>query len=106
MEPAWQLNRIAGIANALEAAILDRVRAPTRHAADIKLPIFGVESSAVDTGTKVADERHDRPLSLSLDFITEQQKMVRRAERQMHALPLERPPFRAGDVDLTAAGVI
>ena len=81
VEPARQLDRIAGVADALKTAVGDGVGAPAQHAADVKLPGLGVESSAVDAGIEVAGERHDRPLSLSLDFIAEQQEMGRRAER-------------------------
>src|SRR5579871_3866828 len=50
MEPARQLDRSAGVANALETAIVGGISAPTRHATDVKLPILGVEASAVDAG--------------------------------------------------------
>ena len=65
-----------------------------------------MEPPAVDAGAEIADERHDRPLGLSVDLVAEQQEMGRRAERQVDPLPLERPPFVAGDVDLAAAGVV
>src|SRR5205823_8908860 len=75
VKPARQLDRLAGVADALETAVGGGVGAPTRHAADVKLPVPGVESSAVDAGAEIADEGHDRSLSLSLDFIAEQQEM-------------------------------
>src|SRR5579884_642575 len=55
MEPTRQLDHVAGVTDALETAVVGRVGAPTRHATDVKLPIFGVESSAMDARAEVAD---------------------------------------------------
>src|SRR5262249_14518527 len=70
--PARQLDRLAGITDTLETAVGSGVGAPARHAADVQLPVPGVEPSAVDARAEVTDERHDRSLRLSLDFIAEQ----------------------------------
>jgi hypothetical protein len=106
MEADGELHRVAGVADALEAAVLRGVAAPAVHAAEVELPVARVEPPPVDARPEVAGHRHDRPLRLPLDLVAQQQEVRRRAERRVDHQALHRPPLVARDRELAAARVV
>src|SRR5947199_173422 len=55
VEADRQAHRIAGVAHALEAAVVDRVGSPAGHAGNIELAVAWIESAAMRAGQELAD---------------------------------------------------
>ena len=76
VERHGKLNSVARKTHALKAAVVHGVRVPSSHAGHVELAILGMESTTLNTGAEVADQRDDRPLRLAVHFIAQHQGTV------------------------------
>ena len=107
---AWKasrkLDRLAGVAHALKAAVGRGVGAPAGHPGDIELAVPGIEPAPVDTREKIAGQRDGRPLGLTVDLFAQHQEMRARSKGEMDQLALQRAEPAVGDRHLGTARVV
>lgn len=101
-----KLDLTAGVAHALEAAIVGRVCSPARHSRDIELPVAGIEPSAVHTRSELARQLDDGPLGLAVDFLTKNQEVRTSPVAEMQEVPFERTESAARHSHLATARVV
>lgn len=70
-----QLDIVSGVSNPLKTTSIRRVRSPALHPRNIQLSISQVETSAMNTRSKLTWQRNDGALQLSGDFVTKHQEM-------------------------------
>lgn len=80
MKTDGQYDRCPGVSDSLKRAVLVGVRAPSRHAADIQLPVRWRESTAVRPRVELTIQGNYGPLQLLADLIAEEQEVGPRAK--------------------------
>ena len=106
MKSGWQLGGLARVSHAMKATGLSRIRSPTVHATDIKLPIDRVELAAMHARRELTRDWHCSGLDPTIEFVSQQEKGRPRAEREVNQLILKWPPFVAAYVNLSSARVV
>ena len=100
------LHGAPGVANPLEAAVLNCVASPAGHPADVELPIHWAEAAAVRTRLEVARQRHDGPLKLAGHLVAEDETLCAQSVREVEQMTAERAPAVTRHIGLAAARVI
>src|SRR5262245_33539171 len=106
MQRLRELTAAAGVAHAVEAAVVGCVGPPARHAADVKLRVGRIYLPAVNTRAEFADQRHGGALRLTGDLIPQHEKMAALAGRKVDDLIRQWPEALVGDECLAAAAVV
>ena len=112
VERGRKLDRAAGVAHALEAAVGRRVGAPAGHPGDVELTVLGIEPPAVHAREELAGQGNDRTLRLAVDLLAQDEEVRPRAEREVEHLALRagrtgrpgRSPGRRSNCRARAAG--
>src|SRR3954467_7963114 len=105
-EATYRIDRLASVADTIEAGDFFRVALPFAQAGDVKLAIAFVEMGAHANGGEFKRESHDPALHCAVDLVTQNKEEAGPAIRLVEHFTLERSPFIAGDPNLPAARVV
>ena len=102
LKSARFVDRFVDVADAMEAAVFNRVVAPTVETDDVELAVFGVEGTPHGSGNEFAFKRDDGALRSGTFIVAEDEVVETGPVADTDVVAFEGSPFVAGDLDHSA----